>query len=87
MLCYFLLVIYMVVAVFFQMVESLVDCGANVNITDQHGEIALHLACAKSNYHIVGFLIKVRQRKKQDNSPHINHILTIFSRIETFSIN
>ena len=42
----------------YQMVEELVNHGASVNIHDQHGEIPLHLACARSSPAIVQLLLE-----------------------------
>ena len=39
--------------------KTLIEAGANVNITDMHGEIALHLAAAKKHVNITRLLIEV----------------------------
>ena len=42
-----------------QVVKRLLDSGADVNIKDMHGEVALHLAAAKKHVGIIQLLFQV----------------------------
>ena len=39
--------------------KKLIDSGADVNLKDMHGEVALHLAAAKKHSDITRLLIQV----------------------------